>query len=581
MAQSRKRSSAPAPNRSRARDQKATAPARKRADVRGWVGHNPKLTALALALLHLVLALLAFEPAPHNGGDNAAYLALARSILSGVGYREIYDPLMPLHTQYPPLFPLMLAGLLALGFKPWVSFKLLVLFCSAAAIGLSYLWMHRKLRPEIALAVTLLMALSPGVIGLSHWELSDVPFWAFTMAALVAWDRLGADDTRRLLIATALTLLAYFTRSAGLPLLVAAVAWLAWRGRWKQLAIFVAGIAPFAFWWWYRARTQGGVDYVQQFWFVNPYQPELGKVGAVDLIRRAAANNTAYVQRHLPVLLVGLVNPLTFALSLITLGLGIFGWVRRLRHAHISELFLPLYIGLLLVWPAVWSGERFLVPALPLILFYAAEGLQRLIRRTPVKRPRLVVYAAAALVLASALPALTMTVRWGMMCTKLYLMGDRYSCHGPEWKDFFATAEFASRTLPADAVVLSRKPRLFWAISGGVRGKIYPLSTEPDSLFDAARRIGARYIILDRVDNLSTRYLTPTLMERSSAFCVLYTLGQSQTAIMGILPGADSIASAPVAPGPEGAVGFKICGPEFWRSPEIMQSVMQTAGEQR
>ena len=570
---SRRRAAEKAPA---AKARRARSPVKsERSGFQDWIKHNPVLTAIVLAVLHIILAVLAFEPAPHNGGDNAAYLALARSILSGQGYREIYDPLMPVHTQYPPLFPLMLAGLLALGFKPWVSFKVLVMLCSAAAVALSYLWMRRKGRPELALPIALLIAISPGVLNLSHWELSDVPFWAITMAALLAWERLDQRDTKRTIIATALTILAYFTRSAGLPLIAAAGAWLLWRRRWKQLAIFVIGITPFVFWWWYRARTQGGVDYVQQFWFVNPYQPELGRVGAIDLVRRAFANNTAYLQRHLPILMVGIDNTLTFLLAVITIGLGIFGWVRRLRHANISELFLPLYIALLLAWPAVWSGERFLVPALPFILFYAAEGMQRILRKFAVARPRLIGYAAATIIAISAMPGLVQAVQWGTLCTRLYMLGDRYSCHAENWKDFYATAEFAGRALPENAVVLSRKPRLFWAFSDGVKSKIYPLSTNSDSLFALAKQTGARYVVLDRVDALTPRYLMPTLANRQKAFCLLYALGQSQTAIMGILPGGDTIPDTPVNRGAENQIGFQLCGPEYWRSREVMDAAFR------
>jgi hypothetical protein len=335
--------------------------------------HQPRVSFLrartgtllfVLIAVHLLLAFLAFEPQLHNGGDNAAYFALARSLLSGNGYREIYDPALPIHTQYPPVFPLMLAGLLLLGFHPWVPFKILIVICSTAAIALSYLWMRRKLRPELAFSVALLMALSPGVIGLSHWELSDVPFWVFTIGALFAWERLPPGNAKRLLVATTLTVVAYFTRSAGLPLIVAAAAWLALRRRWKQLAIFAASVLPFLLWWWWRARTKGGVDYVQQFWFVNPYDPSAGRVGVVDLVRRAFENLGDYLTMHFPVLLVGAGSLPGRLVSFIVAPLALFGWIRRLKHPQVAEFFLPLYIGLLLAWPAVWSGERFLVPAL-------------------------------------------------------------------------------------------------------------------------------------------------------------------------------------------------------------------------
>ncbi|HSL72602.1 MAG TPA: hypothetical protein VK864_20295, partial [Longimicrobiales bacterium] len=416
--------------------------------ARSFLRARPGTLVFVLIAAHLLFAILAFEPQLHNGGDNAAYYALARSLLNGSGYREIYDPAQPIHTQYPPVFPLMLAGLLAVGLQPWIPFKILIVACSAAAIALSFFWLRRKLRPELAFTIALLMAVSPGVIGLSHWELSDVPFWALTAAALFAWERLPPQNPKRLLAATALTLLAYFTRSAGLPLIAAAGIWLVWRRRWKQLAIFVAGAAPFVLWWWWRARTQGGVDYVQQFWFVNPYAPEQGRVGAIDLIRRAVENGTAYFNRHLPLLLVGASHVLGMVISYIVGVLALIGWTRRLKHAQIAELFFPLYIGLLLVWPAVWSGERFLVPALPLILFYSADALLRITRRLRPALMRPASLAAAAALVIIALPPLSVSVRWGMMCTREYVAGDRYACHDPEWHDFFYTAELAGRVLP-------------------------------------------------------------------------------------------------------------------------------------
>ena len=525
-----------------------------------------------LIALHLLLAFLAFEPQLHNGGDNAAYYALARSLLSGTGYREIYDPALPIHTQYPPVFPLMLGGLLLLGFQPWVPFKILVVLCSTAALALSYLWMRRKLRPELAFSVALLMALSPGVIGLSHWELSDVPFWAFTIAALFAWERLPPNNTKRLLLAAALTIVAYFTRSAGLPLIVGAAAWLVLRRRWKQLAIFAASVLPFLLWWWWRARTKGGVDYVQQFWFVNPYDPSAGRVGLVDLVLRAFENLGDYLTIHLPVLLVGGSGLLGKLLSFIVAPLAVFGWVRRLRHAQVAEFFLPLYIALLLAWPAVWSGERFLVPALPLLLFYAAEGLQRILYRVRPKAVRWAGVAAAALIVLIASKAIFLSVRYGMECTTLYRLGDRYACHSREWKDFFNTAELAGQVLPRDAVTLSRKPRTFWAVSGWVPGRNYPLSNEPDSFFVAAQRAGAQYVVLDRLDGLSQRYLMPVLVRRPQAFCLMYGLGPDRTAMLGIRPAADTMSDQP---GDSGRVGFTVCGPEYWRSKALMDQLLQ------
>ena len=59
--------------------------------------------------VHLVLSILVFDPRLHLGGDNAHYISLARSILSGKGYKAIYSPGEPPHTQYPFGYPVLLA----------------------------------------------------------------------------------------------------------------------------------------------------------------------------------------------------------------------------------------------------------------------------------------------------------------------------------------------------------------------------------------------------------------------------------------------------------------------------------------
>lgn len=71
-------------------------------------GHPVAFTAGVVAL-SLLLSWLAFQPTPHTGGDNAAYIALGRSLLERHAYVELHDPAQPPHTQYPPVFPAILA----------------------------------------------------------------------------------------------------------------------------------------------------------------------------------------------------------------------------------------------------------------------------------------------------------------------------------------------------------------------------------------------------------------------------------------------------------------------------------------
>ena len=549
-----------------------SAPARKARSTAPWgadIGYLLRKSrwvfAAGLMALHIFFAYLAIEPAPHTGGDNAAYRALAQSLLERGTYQDLYDPTEPPHTQYPPVFPTILAVVSLIGIKTWLQIKYVIIAFSALGVGFTYLWIRRRGRPELAFAVALIMAMAPGVIGLSHWELSDVPFWAMTMIAIWAWDRLRPGDYRMLAIAVIMTTLAYFTRSAGLPLLIAAGGWLAWRRRWKQLLIFAAVILPLAFLWWLRARTQGGVDYVSQFWYVNPYDPALGRIGVGELLLRMKENGAKYLSWHLPVLLFGVQRFLL--ISILIVGLGIYGWVRRMRRPRISEIFLPLYIGLLLVWPAVWSGERFLLPALPFILFYAGDGLVRLLRMSVPEASRLVPAAAAVILVLIGAPQLSTAIQIGRECMAVYRTGDQYACLPPHWKDFYTVAKLAPRMLPDSAVVLSRKPRNFYSASG-VPSQNYPLFAEPDSFFAAVRRYGADYVVYDLLDGVSQSYLVPVLLARSNSFCIVFALGPDRATVFGIR--ADTVQPSPNA---AQAGQFEQCGDEYWRSTAARDSL--------
>src|SRR4026208_275826 len=87
-----------------------------------WIG------PLVLGLIHLVLALLSYQQAPFTGGDDATYISLARSLIERHDYRDIWNPELPLHTQYPPIFPIVVAGGLLAGLSTQEGLKILMIF---------------------------------------------------------------------------------------------------------------------------------------------------------------------------------------------------------------------------------------------------------------------------------------------------------------------------------------------------------------------------------------------------------------------------------------------------------------------
>ena len=553
------RSAGPAgtPVKEPARGAREGAP-RSEAGEAGGAGGAPPLGSprLRLGLLAAVVAAStalvagAFVPAPHPGGDNAAYLTLAYSLLRDGSYTELFDPAGLPHTKYPPVFSLLLAGLMAVGVRTWVAFKSVAAVATVAVAALTFLWAERRVGTVWAAGVALLVAASSAVVYYSHWILSDPVFVALTLAGLWALEReggaretgtgheAGAGDGRWwLAVGIGAAGLAYFTRSAGLPLVLAVWAGLALRRRWRALAAAAVTLGVPMLLWMARARQGGEGDYVSEFWLVNPYDPGLGSVGLGGLLARVAENAAGYLTSHVPAGIVGTAGPAPALLGVALVVVAAAGWaLEARRRLGPAELFLPLYAGLILLWPAVWSGDRFALPLYPLLFAYAAVALQRGLGRLGAVLPSAAGAAAFLLVFVPALGSWTDAFRHASNCSAAVRAGGPFACYTPGVAAFVEAAAWAGANLPEGAAVLSRKPRIFY-VMGGVPSRTFPFTEDPAEHLGLAEALGARYVLVDEWDNLAGRYVGGAVLADPGAYCAVRTFGpRGGTRLLGILP---------------------------------------------
>lgn len=228
---------------------------------------SPGVLLTIVLAVHVVLGFTSALPAIHPGGDNSAYIALAHSLAGNQGYSALWHPGAPPHTQYPPLYPGALAVLILAGVKSWTAFKAFSLVTTGLATAFCFLWVRRLHGPRIAAVTALLFGVAPGVLISGQWILAEPLFMTFALASL--W--LLTPETRsarqrkvpaevlplrsRVALGAGLLLViaAYFTRSAGLPLVVAVAASLALARRWAALGVFGALFAVTAVPWHLRA----------------------------------------------------------------------------------------------------------------------------------------------------------------------------------------------------------------------------------------------------------------------------------------------------------------------------------------
>jgi hypothetical protein len=526
------------------------------------IAAHPAATTALLVGMHLVLALLMFDPTIFFGGDNGTYFALGRSLLERHAYVEYWDPAQRPYTLYPPVFPAILALAMTVGVQTFVGFKYVVMAFSCAAVAVSFLWLRRRTSPPLAFAAGVLISAGPGLLALTHWELSDVPFWFFTMVALWALAHLERDEDASVgtedaapgsalewaALAGVAAATAYLTRSAGLPLMVAALGMLAWRREWKRLAVFAAVALPGVVAWSIRGKLVGG-SYASYVWYRDPYQPAKGAASVTDLLVRVLENVVNYTRDYVPGLVVGPlpVERIGAVLGVVLMGFAVAGWVLRLRGRRgvgVAEVWVPLYTGILLVWPSTWGADRLALPLLPALLLYAGEALRALLRRTGSARRPLAIALAVALLLAM-LPGVADKASLGGECRSAARAGDPYACMTPDGADFLRLTTALRGRLPQGSVVIARKPTLLYALSG-YRSRMYPLSASPDTFFAAARQAGARFVVVDQVPDLAPLYLAPVLMARRDDFCIIDELRFGNTALAVIDPSLPRRTNVPV-----------------------------------
>ena len=514
---------------------------------------------LAVGVASLAVTAATFSPAPHTGGDNAVYVSLATSLVQEGAYREIFDPAGEPHSKYPPVFPLLLSGLLLLGIGSWSGLKLVAAASAIACALLTFLWTERRASPAWAAGAALALVLSPAIIDSSHWILSEATFVALTLLSLWALDRADRDEaaSRWLALGIVSAGLAYFTRSAGLPLLVAVMAWLALRRRWRSLAGGAILLGPPIVLWLLRG---GQSEYVAEAWLADPYAPALGPADATDLAARALENLAAYSALHLPHGLSGLQGAFSPAMGALLIAAATAGWLLSIRrHRGPTELFAPLYAGLVLLWPTVWAGERLALPLYPLVLGYGAVLLARSTRRSGGLAPVLVGAAALALVAGPAAAAMARTARDASECRELAREHGPFSCYGDRVRAVVDAAGWAGSNLPSGSVVLTRKPPLFFVLSG-LPSRRFPLDTDPAAHWALAGTVGARYELLDEWGELAPRYVGGAVRAHPERYCIVRSFGASgRTVLLGLLPEAewtpgDRRAGSGVRPCPAGYV---------------------------
>jgi hypothetical protein len=452
----------------------------------------------AILAAHIALAWLGRSAGIATGQDDVEYIVLSRSLQQG-SYSELMRVDAPVHAQYPPGYPALLAVWSLVTGEGYDALVALSLLLSASTLGLLFLALRRRFSESVALCSAAVLAVNP------HWTAaagtigSEIPYAFFATLALVLAARTRTERGPQLFAITT-AIAAALTRSIGMTLLLGlGVHWLLER-RWKTLLWFAAAcaltIGPWMLWTTVAPEQRIGVSYIAEIRAIDGNTP-----WTLPLPQRIVEHARWYAMTGLPWSLAlptipgtPVDNALALALLAVTGIAGAVVFVARWRPA----LFYAIaYAGLLLVW--LWPAERFVIPLLPLVVPMILAGTFSILGRWN-GRAGFAGIAAFALVLATSGAVQSLErVREQSRCRTGSVPSAE--CLEPDQVSYFEALRWIETNLPQDAVILTAKNgALYWYTGRRTISYGGSLAQDSASFLPWVRAQGAGWILLSSLE---------------------------------------------------------------------------------
>lgn len=490
----------------------------------------PSLIALSFALIYPYI----FNQKVDLGGDNASYYILGKAISSGQGYTNIHVPGNPPHNHFPPGYPAILAVFMV--FTQSIIFLKVVngLFLLGTSL-LSYkVFTKFTDNARIAFVGAILLLFNSHLLSYGTIMMSEVPFLFFATLAILLFINLQSSkkpfyknvNFYGLIVVSSF---AYHIRTAGIALVAGIALYMLLNKNWKELSGYLAGFVALGIPWFLRGQSLGGSSYLTQLFLVNPYRPEEGSMALGNWFTRFGNNLGRYLGKEIPNGLFPSVEvdytpdaEGVIIYGILIMAVAIFGLIKLPNYRLLLAGYLLGSFGILLLWPDVWFGVRFILPLIPILLFLFLYGI----------------YAFADFVLRklgskkSPNPLLLM-ISILVFLPQLKLLAQKAKePYQDAFQRYFETAVWANQNIPEDAVVCTRKPGLFYLFAAR---KAAQFANTPDynMLFADLDSNKITHIVIDQLGYRQTGvYLVPAIQDNPEKFEVLNLSQKPETYLL-------------------------------------------------
>ncbi len=346
---------------------------------------------IILSIVFLSVYSYTFDEKLDLNGDNAYYYVLGKALSQGEGYVNIASINKGPNNHFPPGYPFIISLFMHLSDSTTFLKILNGVFLLISLILLYELFKRINSNIKLAFITVFFLTLNAHLLQYGTMMMSEISFVLFSYVCLlmVHQSDFGDDFFKKPSFYLILFTLAasYYIRSTGLALFGGIFLYLLLRKKWKVALSLMAGFVILALPWIIRGQQLGGSSYLEPLVMVNPYRPELGNADLAGYITRFLSNIGRYVTREIPnssfpFIQVNYVTPLSLVewiLGIALLAISFYGFYKLWQKGLLFACYLLATFGILLLWPEVWRGVRFVLPVMPILLFSILTGIYFLV----------------------------------------------------------------------------------------------------------------------------------------------------------------------------------------------------------
>jgi hypothetical protein len=516
------------------------------------------LTFLGFAAI-IVLHYLAFNKAFEDVDDNASYMIAAKSLVTRGAPYFLYMPDMKPDTEGAIGLPIMLIPFYLIWGMNYVPMEILIFFVMIGSIIMSFLLFRKMEGTLLALLITILFGTHPYIVSFSSIIMTEIPYIFWSLLALFLC--LKFEESKKLnwfllIVASLSVFMTYLTRAIGAGFFVAVVLYFLvksniWQNLkqkeipfYKDLAFkkfilisFLLFVFMLIYQLWIhslggasQAETLAKMKLVDQFklnfkmvWDVLSQNIFCGKLARYE-VSRSVEEDAKYLQP------VNILWALIFLIT--TVGLIFSLLKKQLVGFYFVFVFIILMFGNVAKQPLVIS--RYLIVFTPFLIYFLYLGVKALIGLVDKKKEfaRTLGILVFCFLLGNSFIGDAFNVQRSTKAT-LYI---------PPFQAFLDCAAWSKDNIPKDAIVASRKERIFYVFSDGLRGyksisltdnrKISEGVTKEDYekfKLDQFATYKIDYLILDTFMSSSIQIIYPIIQNNPDKFKLVKIIGDEKT----------------------------------------------------